>query len=88
MATNLTIDDNLLSEAQKAGGHKTPKDTVTEALREYIVVQKSFFLPQRRRDAEGIISLRLCASAGDHSYYAPAEETYLDSYMSEIKNLN
>ena len=47
----------------------------------YIVVQKSFFLPQRRRDAEGIISLRLCASAGDHSYYAPAEETYLDSYI-------
>jgi hypothetical protein len=39
-----------------------------------IVVQKSFFLPQRRRDAEGIISLRLCASAGDHSYYAPVEK--------------
>jgi hypothetical protein len=47
-----------------------------------IVVQKSFFLPQRRKGAEGIISLRLCASAGDHSYHALAEETYLDSYIA------
>jgi Arc/MetJ family transcription regulator len=36
MATNLAIDDQLLTEALKAGGHKTKKDTVNEALREYI----------------------------------------------------
>ncbi len=43
MATNLAIDDELLTEAQKVGGHRTKKDTVNEALREYI---------QRRRQAK------------------------------------
>jgi hypothetical protein len=37
MATNLAIDDELLIEAQKVGGHRTKKDTVNEALREYIL---------------------------------------------------
>jgi hypothetical protein len=41
--TNLAIDDVLLGEAQKVGGHRTKKDTVNEALREYI---------QRRRQAK------------------------------------
>lgn len=36
MPTNLAIDDELLTEAQKVGGHRTKKDTVNEALREYI----------------------------------------------------
>ncbi len=36
MATNLAIDDRLLAEAQKVGGHRTKKATVTEALNEYI----------------------------------------------------
>lgn len=36
MPTNLAIDDALLEEAQKIGGHKTKKATVTEALEEYI----------------------------------------------------
>ncbi len=36
MATNLAIDDRLLSEALRIGGHRTKKDTVTEALTEYI----------------------------------------------------
>jgi len=36
MATNLAIDDRLLEEAQKVGGHRTKKATVTEALNEYI----------------------------------------------------
>jgi Arc/MetJ family transcription regulator len=36
MPTNLAIDDDLLVEAQKVGGHRTKKDTVNEALREYI----------------------------------------------------
>ena len=40
MATNLAIDDRLLEEALKAGGHKTKKDTVNEALREYIQRRK------------------------------------------------
>ena len=40
MATNLTIDDELLIEAQSIGGHKTKKATVTEALNEYIQRRK------------------------------------------------
>jgi hypothetical protein len=37
MATNLAIDDRLLEEAQRVGGHRTKKATVTEALEEYIL---------------------------------------------------
>ena len=36
MATNLDLDDALLREALRAGGHPTKKATVHEALREYI----------------------------------------------------
>lgn len=43
MPTNLAIDDRLLEEAQRIGGHRTKKATVTEALQEYI---------QRRRQAK------------------------------------
>lgn len=43
MATNLAIDDELLDEALRVGGHRTKKATVTEALQEYI---------QRRKQAE------------------------------------
>lgn len=43
MPTNLAIDDELLTEAQKVGGHRTKKDTVNQALLEYI---------QRRRQAK------------------------------------
>ncbi len=47
MPTNLAIDDNLLKDAQKIGGLKTKKDTVTLALKEFI---------QRRKQKE-IIAL-------------------------------
>jgi hypothetical protein len=40
MATNLAIDDRLLDEALRVGGHRTKKDTVTEALEEYILRRK------------------------------------------------
>jgi Arc/MetJ family transcription regulator len=40
MTTNLAIDDNLILEAQRAGGHRTKKEAVTEALREYIQRRK------------------------------------------------
>jgi Arc/MetJ family transcription regulator len=40
MATNLAIDDSLLSEAQKIGGHRTKKATVTQALEEFIQHRK------------------------------------------------
>ena len=47
MATNLMIDIELLNEALEVGGHRTKRDTVNEALHEYIT---------RRRVAE-VISL-------------------------------
>jgi len=40
MATNLAIDQQLLDEAQKIGGKKTKKDTVNEALVEYVQRRK------------------------------------------------
>lgn len=40
MATNLAIDDRLIREAQKVGGLRTKKATVTEALKEYILRRK------------------------------------------------
>jgi Arc/MetJ family transcription regulator len=40
MPTNLAIDDKLLEEALKLGGHRTKKNTVNEALREYIQRRK------------------------------------------------
>jgi len=43
MATNLAIEDRLLQQAQKVGGHRTKKAAVTEALEEYI---------QKRRQSE------------------------------------
>ena len=40
MPTNLAIDDRLLEEAQRIGGQRTKKATVTEALNEYIQHRK------------------------------------------------
>jgi Arc/MetJ family transcription regulator len=36
MATNLAINDRLIEDARKAGGHRTKKEAVTTALEEYI----------------------------------------------------
>ena len=36
MATNLAIDDRLITKAQRLGHHKSKKDAVTTALEEYI----------------------------------------------------
>lgn len=47
MPTNLHIDDALLEEAKKLGGHRTKRETVTEALQEYV----------RRRRQKGILEL-------------------------------
>jgi Arc/MetJ family transcription regulator len=43
MATNLAIDDELIDEARRIGGHSTKKAAVTAALNEYI---------QRRKQVE------------------------------------
>lgn len=36
MATNLQIDEKLLNDAQKIGGHRTKRETVNTALVEYV----------------------------------------------------
>ncbi len=47
MATSLALDDDLLEEARRVGGHKTKKATVTAALKEYI----------RRRKQKRVLNL-------------------------------
>jgi hypothetical protein len=47
MATNLAINDELLSRALELGGFRSKKDTVNAALEEFI----------RRRKAEDVIDL-------------------------------
>jgi len=36
MATNLALDDALVEEARRLGGHRTKRETVNEALAEYV----------------------------------------------------
>ena len=40
MATNLSIDNGLLDEALQVGGCKTKKDTVNQALKEFVQKRK------------------------------------------------
>jgi Arc/MetJ family transcription regulator len=40
MPTNLHIDSDLLEQAQRLGHHRTKRETVDEALREYIQYRK------------------------------------------------
>ena len=47
MATNLAINDDLLTRALELGGFRSKKDTVNAALEEFI----------RRRKAEDVINL-------------------------------
>ena len=35
MATNLALNDTLIEEAKKIGGHRTKRDAVNSALNEY-----------------------------------------------------
>lgn len=44
MATNLAIDNELLEEALRIGGHRTKKATVTEALQEFVQRRKQLEL--------------------------------------------
>lgn len=40
MATNLALDDKLVDQARKLGGHRTKRDAVNEALQEYVARRK------------------------------------------------
>ena len=47
VATNLALDDHLLDEALKIGGKATKRETVNEALQEYV----------NRRKQAGVLDL-------------------------------
>jgi hypothetical protein len=40
MPTNLALDDKLIDEARRIGKHKTKKEAVTVALKEYVQRRK------------------------------------------------
>ncbi|MBI1739537.1 MAG: type II toxin-antitoxin system VapB family antitoxin [Acidobacteriales bacterium] len=40
MPTNLALDDRLIEEARRSGGHKTKKEAVNAALDEYVRKRK------------------------------------------------
>jgi Arc/MetJ family transcription regulator len=40
MATNVHLDDDLISEAQRLGKHRSKRATIEEALREYVQRRK------------------------------------------------
>jgi Arc/MetJ family transcription regulator len=44
MGTNLVLDDKLIEEARRIGGHRTKKEAVTAALSEYIRRRKQLKL--------------------------------------------
>lgn len=46
MATNLAIDPDLLSRAQRVGGERTKRATVTRALQEYIARRERASIPE------------------------------------------
>ena len=52
MATNLALDDRLIEEARRAGGHKTKKEAVNAALDEYVRKRKQM----RILDAFGTVA--------------------------------
>ena len=40
MATNLALDDRLIDDAVRAGKHRSKKEAVTAALKEYVQAHK------------------------------------------------
>ena len=61
MATNLALDDELINEAKRLGAHKTKRETVTVALREYV---------QRRRQARLLDLFGTISYDQDYDYKA------------------
>jgi Arc/MetJ family transcription regulator len=62
MPTNLALDDRLIEEARRVGGHKSKKDAVNAALDEYVKLRRQ----RRILDAFGTFDF-------DPSYHYKAE---------------
>lgn len=46
MATNVHLDDELISEAQRLGNHRSKRATIEDALREYVQRRKQLEIIQ------------------------------------------
>lgn len=66
MATNLAINDEIIEEAKRVGGHRTKKAAVLEALEEYIQYHKQ----QQLIDLFGTIQYE-----SDYDYKAQRKRT-------------
>jgi Arc/MetJ family transcription regulator len=61
MATNLALDDRLIEEARKLGGHRSKKEAVNAALDEYV---------RRRKQTDVIRLFGTIDYAGTYDYKA------------------
>ena len=46
MATNIQIDEQLITEALELGGHRTKRAAIEEALKEYVLKRKQLQIIQ------------------------------------------
>lgn len=61
MPTNLALDDRLIEQARRIGGHRTKREAVNAALAEYV----------QRRKQLGILELRESVPYDDDYNYKP-----------------
>ncbi len=52
MATNLNLDDRLVTEAKRLGKHKTKREAVNQALAEYVRRKRSKRILELVREVE------------------------------------
>jgi len=69
MPTNLALDDVLIEEARRVGGHATKKQAVTAALDEYV---------RRHKQAEVLELLGTIDYADDYDYLSNRRRDYIE----------
>lgn len=67
MATNLALDDRLIEEARRIGGHKSKKDAVNAALDEYV---------RRRKQVRILDAFGTVAFDPDYDYKAERNRSH------------
>ena len=83
MATNLALDDSLIEEARRAGGHKTKKEAVTAALAEYVKRRKQLRILKSFGTIDFDPSLRLQGRAPPKAFLNISFLTGSSSWFSE-----
>ena len=69
MRTNIEINDNLMAEALKAGGFKTKRAAVEEALRLLVRTQAQGRVRRLRESYLGKARLTRCGATGDRGRF-------------------